>query len=142
LSHFPNLGYIISDQAKGIGKGIYLTDETIQHQGDLYHFLTEVSRTTRKLETRLEKLLKAEEKAWQDWIEGRIYVKTMEKTQATVGRQFELMEHYYQALELLDFAFSPMTSDHQVNTREHGHQILSDVIQRLRAPRVRGGWDR
>jgi hypothetical protein len=136
LSHFPNLDYIISDQAKGIGKGIYLTagtPETIQHQSDLYHLLTEISRTTRRLETRLEKLLKAEEKAWQDWIQGHIYVKTMEKTQATVGRQFELMEHYYQALELLDFAFSPMTSDHQVNTREHGCHILSDVIQRLRS---------
>jgi transposase-like protein len=135
LSHFPNLDYIISDQAKGIAKGIYLTGtpETIQHQSDLYHFLIEVSRTTRRLETRLEKLLKAEEKAWQDWVEGRIYVKTMEKTEATVVRQLELMEEYYQALELLDFAFSPMTSDHQVNTREHGHQILSDVIQRLKS---------
>jgi hypothetical protein len=57
----------------------------------------------------------------------------MEKTLATVDRQLELMEQYYQAMELLDFAFSPMTSDHQVNTREHGHQILSDVIQRLRS---------
>jgi len=133
LSHFPNLDYIISDQAKGIGKGIYLTDETIQHQSDLYHLLTEISRTTRRLETRLEKLLKAEEKAWQDWAKGRIYINTMEKTLATVDRQLELMEQYYQAMELLDFAFSPMTSDHQVNTREHGHQILSDVIQRLRS---------
>jgi hypothetical protein len=43
------------------------------------------------------------------------------------------MEQYYQALELLDFAFSPMTSDHQVNAREHGRQILSDVIQRLKS---------
>jgi hypothetical protein len=133
LSHFPNLDYIISDQAKGIGKGIYLTDETIQHQSDLYHLLTEISRTTRRLETRLGKLLEAEEKAWQDWAKGRIYIKTMEKTQATVVRQLELMEQYYQALELLDFAFSPMTSDHQVNAREHGRQILSDVIQRLKS---------
>jgi hypothetical protein len=135
LSHFPNLDYIISDQAKGIAKGIHLTagtSGTIQHQRDLYHLLIEVSRTTRRLETRLEKLLKAEEKAWQDWIQGRIYVKTVEKTQVTVVRQLELMEQYYQALELLDFAFSPMTSDHQVNAREHGRQILSDVIQRLK----------
>jgi hypothetical protein len=57
----------------------------------------------------------------------------VEKTQAIVVRQLELMEQYYQALELLDFAFSPMTSDHQVNAREHGRQILSDVIQRLRS---------
>jgi hypothetical protein len=136
LSHFPNLDYIISDQAKGIAKGIYLragTPGTIQHQRDLYHFLIEVSRTTRRLETRLEKLLKAEEQAWQDWIQGHVYVKTVEKIQATVVRQLELMEQYYQAMELLDFAFSPMTSDHQVNAREHGSQILSDVIQRLRS---------
>ena len=136
LSHFPNLDYIISDQAKGIGKGVYLragTPETIQHQSDLYHHLTEVSRTTRRLETRIEKLLKAEEQAWQDWIQGRIYVKTVEKTQVAVVSQLELMEQYYQALELLDFAFSPMTSDHQANAREHGGQILSDVIQRLKS---------
>ena len=136
LSHFPNLDYIISDQAKGIARGIYLTAGTpgaIQHQRDLYHFLIEVSRTTRRLETCLEKLLKAEEQAWQDWVKGRIYVKTVEKIEATVIRQLELMEQYYQALELLDFAFSPMTSDHQVNAREHGRHILSDVIQRLKS---------
>jgi|ETNmetMinimDraft_26_1059896.scaffolds.fasta_scaffold18956_2 hypothetical protein len=136
LSHFPNLDYIISDQAKGIAKGIYLTagtSGTIQHQRDLYHLLTEVSRTTRRLETRIEKLLKAEEKAWQDWERRRIYIKTMEKTLVKVVRQLEFMEQYYQALELLDFAFSPMTSDHQVNTREHGRQVLSDVIQRLKS---------
>jgi len=145
LSHFPNLDYIISDQAKGIAKGIYLaagTLGTIQHQSDLYHLLTEVSRTTRRLETRLENLLKAEEQSWQDWIQGRIYVKTVEKTQATVVRQLEFMEQYYQALELLDFAFSPMTSDHEVNTRENGRQILSDVIQRLKSlPELQLGID-
>ena len=136
LSHFPNLDYIISDQAKGIARGIYLragTPGTIQHQRDLYHFLIEVSRITRRLETGLEKLLKAEEQTWQDWVKGRIYVKTVEKIDATVMRHLELMEQYYQALELLDFAFSPMTSDHQVNARERGRQILSDVIQRLKS---------
>jgi hypothetical protein len=133
LSHFPNLRYVISDEAKGIGNGVYLTSETILHQKDLYHLVSEISRTTRRLETRLEKLLKAEEKAWQDWAKGRIYIKTMEKTLATVDRQLELMEQYYQALELLDFAFCSVTSDYEVNTRKHGHQILSDVIQRLQS---------
>ncbi len=136
LSHFPNLDYIISDQAKGIARGIHLTagtPGTIQHQSDLYHFLIEVSRTTRRLETCLEKLLKAEEQVWQDWIQGHVYVKTVEKIEATVVRQLEFMEQYYQALELLDFAFSPMTSDHQVNARNHGRHILSDVIQRLKS---------
>jgi len=78
-------------------------------------------------------LLKSEEQVWQDWIQGRVYVKTVEKIEAKVFRQLELIEQYYQALELLDFAFSPMTSDHQVNTREHGRQILSNVIQRLKS---------
>ena len=136
LSHFPNLDYIISDQAKGIARGIHLTagtPGTIQHQMDLYHLLIEVSRTTRRLETCLEKLLKAEEQNWQDWIQGHAYVKTVEKIEATVVRQLEFMEEYYQAQELLDFAFSPMTSDHQVNAREHGRQILSDVIQSLKS---------
>jgi len=136
LSHFPNLDYIISDQAKGIARGIHLTagvPGTIQHQSDLYHFLIVVSRTTRRLETCLGKLLKAEEQVWQDWIQGHVYVKTVEKMEATVVRQLEFMEQYYQALELLDFAFSPMTSDHTVNTRERGRQILLDVMQRLKS---------
>jgi predicted DNA-binding protein YlxM (UPF0122 family) len=133
LSHFPNLRYVISDEAKGIGNGVYLTDAIILHQKDLYHLVSEISGTTRRLETRLEKLLKAEEKAWQDWAKGRIYIKTMEKTLATVDRQLELMEQYYQAMELLDFAFYSVSSDHKVNTREHGHQVLSEVLQRLRS---------
>ena len=133
LSHFPNLRYVISDEAKGIGNGVYLTNETILHQKDLYHLVSEISRTTQRLEAGLGKLLRAEERAWQDWAKGRIYIKTMEKTLATVDRQLELMEQYYQALELLDFAFCSMTSEHKVNTREHGHQVLSDVIQRLKS---------
>ncbi len=132
LSHFPNLRYVISDEARGIGNGVYLTDASMLHQKDLYHLVSEISRTTRRLESRLGKLLKAEERAWQDWAKGRIYIKTMEKTLATVDRQLELMEQYYQAMELLDFAFCSVTSDYAVNTREHGHQVLSDVIQRLR----------
>lgn len=132
LSHFPNLRYVISDEAKGIGNGVYLTDETMLHQKDLYHLLFVISGTTRRLENRLEKLLKGEEKAWGAWIEGCIYAKTMEKTLATVDRQLELMEQYYQALELLDFAFCSVTSDYKVNTREHGQKIISDVIGHLR----------
>lgn len=133
LSHFPNLRYVISDEAKGIVNGVYLTDASMLHQKDLYHLVSEISRTTRRLETRLEKLLRAEERAWQDWEKGRIYIKTMEKTLATVEKQLELMEQYYQAMELLDFAFCSLTSDYAVNTREYGHQVLSDVIQRLRS---------
>jgi len=120
LSHFPNLRYVISDEAKGIGKGVRLTNATLLHQKDLYHLMREISKTTRRLEAREYTLLKAEEKAWQDWIKGCIYTKTMEKTLATVNRQLELMEQYYQSLELLDFAFSPLTKDCKVNTREHG----------------------
>ncbi len=133
LSHFPNLRYVISDEAKGIGNGVYLTNETILHQKDLYHLVSEISRSTRRLEARLGKLLKAEEKAWQDWEKGRIYIKTMRKTLATVDKQLVLMEQYYQALELLDFSFCSMTSDYVVNTREHGCQLLSDVIKRLKS---------
>jgi hypothetical protein len=133
LSRFPHLRYVISDEAKGIGNGVYLTDATMLHQKDLYHLVSEISRTTRRLECGLGKLLKAEERAWQDWAKGRIYIKTMEKTLATVDRQLELMEQYYQAMELLDFAFCSVTSDYQVNTREHGHEILSAVIQRLQS---------
>jgi hypothetical protein len=133
MLNFPNLRYVISDEAKGIGKGVRLTNETLLHQKDLYHLMREISKTTRRLETNLENLLKAEEKAWQDWVEGRIYTKTLEKTLATVNNQLGLMEQYYQSLELLDFAFSSITSDYKVNTREHGQQILSDVRKRLKA---------
>ncbi len=60
LAHFPNLRYVISDEARGIGNGVYLTDETMLHQKDLYHLVSEISRTTRRLESGLEKLLKRE----------------------------------------------------------------------------------
>jgi hypothetical protein len=75
LSHFPNLRYVISDEAKGIDNGVYLTNETILHQKDLHHLVSEISRTTRKLEGGMGKLLKGEEKAWQDWSKGHIYIR-------------------------------------------------------------------
>lgn len=132
LSHFPKLRYVISDLARGLTKGIQLNGNLL-HQGDLYHFLRDVGRTTQRLERRFERLLKQEAEAWNNWCRGRIYTPTLEKVLAQVDTFLERMEQYYQAIERLSDAFWPIMDDGHLLTEREAKRILVDVIQRLSA---------
>lgn len=131
LSGFPKLRYVISDLASGLIKGIKLRGNLL-HQGDLFHFLREVGWTTQRLERLFEQTLKQEEKAWDDWCEGRIYTPTLERILAKVDTFLEKMEQYYQAIEKLSEAFYPITDDGRLLTKSKAKQILADVVGRLR----------
>jgi hypothetical protein len=130
LSHFPNLRYVISDLARGLTRGVQLSGNLL-HQGDLFHFLRDVGRTTQRLERHLERILKAEADAWDKWCSGRIYTPTLERMLAKVDTFLEQMEHYYQAIERLSDAFWPMTKEGYLLTERQAKQILADVAQRL-----------
>ena len=130
LSHFPKLQYVISDLARGLIKGVQLSGHLL-HQGDLFHFLREVGRTTQRLERRLHRVLKEEADTWEKWCDGRIYTKTMEKVLAQTETFVAQMEQYYQAIERLSDAFWPMIDDGQLLTEKQAKRILADVIQRL-----------
>lgn len=103
------------------------------HQGDLYHFLRDVGRTTQRLERRFERMLKREAEAWDNWCKGRIYIPTLEKVMAEVNVFLEQMEQYYQAIERLSDAFWPVTDDGRLLTEKEAKRILADVVQRLNA---------
>jgi hypothetical protein len=132
LSHFPKLRYVISDFARGLIKGVQLSGNLL-HQGDIYHFLRDVGRTTQRLERRFERVLKQEAEAWDNWCNGRIYTPTLQKVLAKVNTFLEQMEQYYQAIERLSDAFWPITDDGHLLTEGEAKHILADVVQRLNA---------
>ena len=131
LSGFPKLRYVISDLASGLIKGIKLKGNLI-HQGDLFHFLYDVEKTTQRLERRFEQMLKQEEEAWDNWCKRKIYTPTLEKILAEVDKFLEKMEQYYQAIERLSEAFYPITDDGRLLTKSKAKRILADVVGRLR----------
>jgi hypothetical protein len=132
LSHFPKLRYVISDLARGLIKGVQLSGHLL-HQGDLFHFLRDVGRTTQRLERRLQRLLKEEADAWDKWCDGHIYTKTLEKVLARSNTFLAQMEQYYQSIERLSDAFWPMTEAGDLLTERQARQIIADVVQRFSA---------
>lgn len=130
LSHFPKLRYVVSDLARGLIKGVQLSGNLL-HQGDLFHFLREVGRTTQQLERRLGQVLKEETDAWDKWCAGQIYTPTLENTLAKADTLLVQMEQYYQAIERLSDAFWPMTDEGRLLTEKQAKLILAQVIQRL-----------
>ena len=81
LSRFPKLRYAASDLARGLIRGVQLSDNPL-HQGDLFRFFRDVGRTTQRLERRLQRTLKEEADAWDKWYFERIYTPTLEKVLA------------------------------------------------------------
>lgn len=65
LEQYPNLEFVVSDQASGIIKGVNGCGPEIAHQYDLFHFKREVRRWLRTQEARCYELMAQVEQAQQ-----------------------------------------------------------------------------
>ena len=130
LSHFPKLRYVVSDLARGLIKGVQLSGNLL-HQGEMFHFLRDVGRTTQRLERHLQRLLKEETDAWDKWCAGRIYTPTLENTLAKINTFLAQMEQYYQTIERLSLAFWPIMDNGRLLTEKQAKLILTEVRSRL-----------
>jgi Transposase len=63
LEQYPNLKFVVSDQASGLLKGVQETPQQIAHQYDLFHFKRELRRWLRSLEARCYEAMEQVEKA-------------------------------------------------------------------------------
>ena len=63
LEQYPNLEFVVSDQASGIIKGVNACGQEIAHQYDLFHFKREVRRWLRTQEARCYELMEQVEQA-------------------------------------------------------------------------------
>lgn len=65
LKQFPNLAFVVSDQASGLRKGVQDCAQDIAHQYDVFHFKREVGRWLRAQEARCYELMEQVEQARQ-----------------------------------------------------------------------------
>ncbi len=52
LQQYPELEMVVSDQGSGLCKGVKLNDSELAHQADLFHFLRNLQREVKRLESR------------------------------------------------------------------------------------------
>jgi hypothetical protein len=63
LKQYPNLEFVVSDQASGLRKGVNACGREIAHQYDLFHFKREIGRWLRGQEARCYELMEQVEQA-------------------------------------------------------------------------------
>src|SRR5215831_8918050 len=63
LKQYPNLEFVVSDQASGLRKGINACGREIAHQYDVFHFKREIGRWLRGQEARCYELMEQVEQA-------------------------------------------------------------------------------
>jgi len=68
LEQYPNLEFVVSDQASGLRKGVNDCAQEIAHQYDVFHFKREIGRWLRGQEARCYELMEQAEQA-RRWTE-------------------------------------------------------------------------
>jgi hypothetical protein len=63
LDQYPNLEFVVSDQASGLRKGVNNSRRPIAHQYDVFHFKREIGRWLRSQEARCYELMEQVEQA-------------------------------------------------------------------------------
>jgi hypothetical protein len=63
LEQYPNLEFVVSDQASGLRKGVNACGQEIAHQYDVFHFKREIGRWLRGQEARCYELMEQVEQA-------------------------------------------------------------------------------
>jgi hypothetical protein len=68
LKEYPNLEFVVSDQASGIRKGVGESGRELEHQYDVFHFKREIGRWLRGQEARCYEVMEQVEQA-RRWTE-------------------------------------------------------------------------
>lgn len=144
LAQYPNLEFVVSDQASGLRKGVNDCAQEIAHQYDVFHFKREVGRWLRSQEARCYELMEQVEQA-RRWTEharllesARIQARIEYRQQAAALDErllafdwLELIVNYlYESLTAYD------TRRQQIRTRAETEAIFNEVLALLKEVKV------
>lgn len=92
LEQYPNLEFVVSDQASGLRKGVNSCEQQIAHQYDVFHIKREIRRWLRSQEARCYEQMEKTEQARQ----------LMEDPRLGAGAQAQAFVEYKQKSAALD----------------------------------------
>jgi len=139
LERFRRLRFVSSDGGTGLGAGIRLCLQVLRHQSDLWHRVVRpLSRITRRLEARLNKVWDEERQAMEQHQrpkgEGKLYAPSLARIQQTVADHFDRMEQYYQGVETMFEAFDPVVDAPgapRLRTRAEAQALLAQALEKF-----------
>jgi hypothetical protein len=140
LSRYPNLEFVVSDQASGLLKGVAESGREIAHQYDLFHFKREIKRWLRAQEARCYELIAQAYEARRLIDAPRLLssarvqarVEYRQKT-AALERRLLAFDWVEMIVEYLDENLTAYDARrHEIRTRAGAEAVLTEVVALLR----------
>jgi hypothetical protein len=140
LAQYPNLEFVVSDQASGLRKGVNDCAQEIAHQYDVFHFKREIGRWQRSQEARCYELMEQVEQArrWTEHVRllesARIQARIEYRQQAAALDErllaFDWVElivgYLYESLTAYD------ARRHRIRTKADAEAMINEVLALLK----------
>jgi hypothetical protein len=144
LEQYPNLEFVVSDQASGLRKGVNSCGREIAHQYDIFHIKREIRRWLRSQEARCYEQMEKTEQARR----------LLEDPRLGAGAQIQAAVEYSQKAAALDerllaFDWTEVIVDyldesltaydarrHRIRSRADGEALIDEVVGLLRETRA------
>jgi hypothetical protein len=144
LEQYPQLEFVVSDQASGLRKGVNECGREIAHQYDIFHFKREIKRWLRSQEARCYEWMERTEQARRLLVEPRLGAGA--RIQATVEyrQQAAALEERLLAFDWIEVIVAYLEESlaaydvrrHKLRTSTDAAAILNEVVELLREIRV------
>ena len=140
LKQFPNLEFVVSDQASGLRKGVQDCPQDIAHQYDVFHFKREVGRWLRSQEARCYELMEQVEQARRWTQQPRLLDSARIQARIEYRQQAAALDERLLAFDWLEVivgylyeSFMPYdTRRKQLRTRTDAEAVFDEVLSLLK----------
>jgi hypothetical protein len=140
LKQYPNLEFVVSDQASGLRKGVNTCEQEIAHQYDIFHIKREIRRWLRSQEARCYEQMEKTEQARRlmddpqlgAGAQIRAFVDHKQKAEALDERllAFDWTETIVEYLEESLSAYD--ARHHRIRTKAEAEALIDEVLGLLR----------
>lgn len=139
LEQYPNLEFVVSDQASGIIKGVNACGQEIAHQYDLFHFKREVRRWLRTQEARCYEMMAQVEQAERLVTAPRLLESARIQAQHEYRQQAVALDARLLAFDwievIVDYLEEHLTAydarRHEIRTKASVETVLDEVLTLL-----------
>lgn len=140
LQEFPNLAFVVSDQASGLRKGVQDCPQEIAHQYDVFHFKREVGRWLRSQEARCYEWMEQVEQARKWTLHPRLLDSARIQARIEYRQQAAALDERLLAFDWVELivgylyeSFTPYDARRKrIRTRAEAEAIFDEVLALLK----------
>jgi hypothetical protein len=140
LEQYPNLEFVVSDQASGLRKGVNSCGREIAHQYDVFHFKREINRWLRSQEARCYEWMEKAEQSRRLLEDPRLGAGARIQAVVEYRQQAAALDERLLAFDWIEVIVKYLEESltayderrHEIRTRSRGEAMLSEVVDLLR----------